>query len=323
MRKAILLSMVLCLSLSNIFGQALLHKANKYYKNGEFQKAIKAYRQAIKRGENPALAYFNIGNTYYQLDSSAKAIVSYQASIEEAPEFFRARLNLGILYYNLDDMAAAAATLEAASALEPENTQALLILASTYTNLEEYSLAVPILEDILEKEPSSDQCYFLLYEINHIIGDHVEAKQWLEQYPKNGNRVADTYQLLGELAEEEENIEQAVFYYNQLITSAPKRKWTHYQLVRVLHAGGNTLTALQQTETALEKFSDFSDLALLAGNIAFEEKYFRQAEKFYDKAYSLGNAGGLVGLQNLLQHYTMMSDNENAAHINDLIVLVK
>ncbi|MCP4647028.1 MAG: tetratricopeptide repeat protein, partial [bacterium] len=189
--------------------------------------------------------------------------------------------------------------------MEPENIQAQLILASTYTNLEEYSLAVPILEDILEKEPSNDQCYFLLYEINHIIGDLDEARRWLELYPKSGKRIADTYQLLGELAEEEENIEQAVFYYNQLIASAPTRKWTHFQLVRVLHADGNVLTALQQAETALEQFKEFSDLALLAGNIAFGDKFFRQAERFYHKAYTLGNAGGLVGLQNLLEHYTL------------------
>ncbi len=293
-----------------------LSKANDYYMNNEYDKAIQTYYKALKNGENPTLAYFNLGNTYYQLDSISKAIVCYQSSITEAPEFFRAYLNLGILYYNLSDMGSAIAVLKQAQNLEPENMQVMLTLATAYTNVQDYSLAIPCLEKVIERNPKADDCYFLLFEINSKIGDPEGAKKWLDKYPDTGKRAADKYQLLGEMAEEDGNLSQAIYYYNRIISIAPKRKWTYFNLVRSMQANGNTLSALQQADMALASFENFSDLALLAGNIAFEAKYYKKAERFYTSAYNAGNAGGLVGLQNLIQVYKSHGEEENEATIN-------
>lgn len=307
------------LCVSCLYAESLLQKANDFYQNNDYNNAIKTYYKALEKGENPALVYFNLANTYYQTDSVAKAIVYYQLSIGEAPEFFRAYLNLGILYYNLNDMAGAISTLEQARLLEKENDQLLLILASAYKNVNEYSVAVLLLEQIIEKNPGIDECYFLLFEINRIIGDKTEAKYWLEKYPEEGKRVADKYQLLAELSEELGNKSEAIFYYNQLIGISPKRKWAYYQLVKLTYLNGNILTALQEAERALNLFNEFGDLSLFAGNAAYENKIFRKAEKFYLKAYKTGNAGGLIGLQNLLKHYRMENDYESASRIVDLI----
>ncbi len=318
--KIIILLLVVYVGVSS---QELLRKANDYYINNEYDKAIQTYKKAIKNGENPTLAYFNLGNTYYQIDSISKAIVCYQSSITEAPEFFRAYLNLGILYYNLDDMGSAIAILKQAQNLEPGNMQVMLTLASSYNNVQEYSLAIPLLEKIIETDNKNDDCYFLLYEIYHKIGDMIGAKNWLEQYPDDKKRSADKYQLLGELAEENEDISEAIYYYNRIISISPKRKWAYFNLIRVIQESGNTLSALQQAEMALNIFEDFSDMALLAGNIAFESKYYKKAEKFYTHAYKSGNAGGLVGLQNLIQLYKIHDEQENEANINAIIISKK
>jgi len=323
MKNDIRTVLLLLCTVSVVLSRELLQKANDYYHANIFTRAVKTYYRALQAGENPALVYFNLGNAYYQIDSIAKAIVCYQSSIEEAPEFFRAYLNLGILYYNLDDMASAIATLERADALEPDNVQVMLILASAYKNLHEYSVAVPLLERVLELDPKNGDCYFLLYEINRRIGDLHEAKQWLERYPGNGRRIADKYQLLGELAEETGDMSEAGYYYNQLITIAPERKWAYYQLIRILSAGGNVLTALQKADLALERYNDFGELALLAGNIAFEHKYFTKAKKYYMSAYRTGRGSGLVGLQNLIRYYSSLGDEKSVSEINACIVAGK
>ena len=306
-----------CVSL--LSAESLLEQANDFYQSNDYNNAIKTYYNALKKGENPALVYFNLANTYYQTDSIAKAIVYYQLSIGEAPEFFRAYLNLGILYYNLNDMSGTIATLEQARVLDSENDQLLLILASAYKNVNEYSVAVLLLEQIIEKNPKIDECYFLLYEINRTIGDKTEAQYWLEKYPEEGSRVADKYQLLAELSEELGDTSKAIFYYNQLISISPKRKWAYYQLVKLIYLNGHILTALQEAENALYLFNDFGDLSLFAGNVAYDNKIFRKAETFYSKAYDTGNAGGLVGLQNLLKYYRVQNDHESASRIVDLI----
>lgn len=308
------------LVINSTTAQNLLSKANEYYINNEYDKAIQTYYKALKKGENPTLAYFNLGNTYYRVDSISKAIVCYQSSITEAPEFFRAYLNLGILYYNLDDMGSAIAVLKQAENLEPVNMQVMLTLASAYKNVQEYSLAIPYLEKVIEKDKNNDDCYFILYEIYQKIGDLGSAKKWLEQYPDHKKRAADKYHLLGEMAEESGNLSEAIYYYNRIISIAPKRKWAYFNLVRAMQADGNTLSALQRASIALSVFEDFSDLALLAGNFAFEAKYYKKAERFYASAYKAGNAGGLVGLQNLLQIYRSHDDQENESAINATII---
>ena len=149
------------------------------------------------------------------------------------------------------------------------------------------------------------------------------AQKWLDRYPDMGKRAADKYQLLGELAEENNNISGAIYYYNRIISIAPKRKWAYFNLVRVIQKDGNILSALQQANMALLIFNNFSDLALLAGNIAFEGKYYKKAERFYTQAYKAGNAGGLVGLQNILQLYKSFDELDDADRVSSIIVSSK
>lgn len=323
--KSLYQILLLGLTVSTVFGGPLLEKANTFYTTGDYAQAISTYHRALEKGENPALTHFNLANSYYQVDSIAKAIVHYQAVIREAPAFFRAYLNLGILYYNLDNMAAAAHILEKANQREPDNAQLMVILAATYKNLHEYSLAVPLLERIIEQENISskhytDDCYFLLYEINREIGDIDEARHWIERYPDEGKRAADKYQLLGELAMETGNNSEAIFCYSHLVKIAPELKWPHYQLVKLLSSEGNVLSSLQHAHDVLTVHSDFKELALLAGNIAFEQKYYYKAEMFYHKACLLAHPGGLVGLRNLIHRYSSQGQRNDVDRLNHLLL---
>ena len=68
--------------------------------------------------------------------------------------------------------------------------------------------------------------------------------------------------------------------------------------------------ALENAREALRRFGDYADCALLAGNIAFERKYMREAGEFYRKAYSLNDARGLIGLQNVAKQARGGGENE-------------
>lgn len=307
--------LLFCIASLPVHG-SVLSDANDLYANGRFGEAIGAYREAILQDANPAVAYFNIGNAYYQLDSIAAAIVCYEASVREAPDFYRAHLNLGILYYTMDDLGEAVGALERARALAPDDPQILLTLAASYVRLRHYRVAVPLLEQVLAADSSQLECYFMLFDINRELHDQLEARQWLERYPDQGARVADKYQLLGELVDKTEGPDKAVFYYRRLVDIAPSRRWAHYRLVDCLFRIGNGLSAVQQATASLDQFGDFAELALLAGNRALELQMYARAEAFYEKAYELGRAGGLVGMQNLLQVYEQRGDQTAAARLS-------
>ncbi len=299
---------------------APLDVANELYGDGKYRQAVGAYRRALGRGANPAVAYFNLGNSYYQLDSTAAAIVCYETAVREAPEFDRALLNLGILYYGMDALGEAVAVLERARRLSGQDPQILLTLGSAYTKLHDYRRAVPLLEQVLALDSTRTECWFVLFDINRALGDFEEARRCLERYPDSGSRIADKYQLLGELAEEHFGAEDAVFYYQRLVELAPARRSAHSRLVKALFDNNNALSAVQQARHSLRRFDDFAELALMAGNRAYEAGLFSAAEELYADAYRLGRAGGLVGLRNLRQRYAMRGSDIAAGRIDRLLL---
>lgn len=301
----------------------VLQEANDLYAQGKYAPAARMYHRALEEGANPALAYFNLANACYQMDSLTSAIVYYQAALQEAPRFFRGHLNLGILYYTLEDYPAAIAALTRARSLEPQNTQVMLIMALCYRNLGERSYAVPLLETVLARDSTVDDCYFILADINQEIGDIPQALDILRRYPESGPRAADKHQTLGELYEQRDNCEKATYHYRQVVSAAPQRKWAFYKLVLTTEKCGGALLALETAAKALQRFDTFPQLALLAGNVAFENAYYREAGALYLEAYRQGEADGLVGLENVIKHYESAHNEARAQELRRRILAQK
>jgi tetratricopeptide (TPR) repeat protein len=273
--------------------------ANQLYGEGRFANAVKLYEKSLHEGANASLAFFNMGNCYYQMNLVPKAIACYKSAIVESPGFFTAYLNLGVLYQAQEKWPEAIAVLETADALEPDNRQVVLMLGVAYRNMKAYALAVRDIERTLALDSTITDCYFLLFDIYQELQDLDGALRWLAHYPDNGKRAAEKYHLLASVASVNHEYEKAAFLYRKEAEMAPGSKWARYDLVTVLQKCGHPLLALDEASQALRQFNDFSELALLAGNIAFEAKSLRDAQKYFQIAYSLGDARGLVGLQNV------------------------
>jgi len=320
MKKTVfILFVIVCSVVAQSVG-SFLEKGNEEYGAGNFNAAVKNYYKAIDLGENPTLAYFNLGNAYYQMDSTSKAIVNYRSAILESPEFYRGYVNLGILYYNLRDLAAAISVLEQARRLQDEDPQVQLVLSACYRELVEFGAGSVFAEKALKNNSKLHDAYFLLSDIAQQTGDLHEAREWLNYYPDNGNRVVDKYQMLAELTETIAGPDSSTWYYYQLVDIDSDNKWSWYRLARNLEATGNDLTALRQAEIALQKFPDFGSLAMLAANIAFQKNILNKAEKYYTVAVNNGSSSGLVGLQNLQKMYTAYGETEALQRVNDILL---
>jgi tetratricopeptide (TPR) repeat protein len=290
------------------FGRAALgasggsfHAGNESYGKGDYEKAAVLYKQAIDEGASASLSYFNMGNCFYQMNRIPKAIGCYQAATYEAQGFFSAYLNLGILYQMQEDWPATIATLEIANTLEPGNKQVVLILAIAYRNLKAYAPAIKCIEQAMELDSTLIDCSFLLFDIYQELEDLSAALASLDRYPDAGKRAAEKYRLLAGIAEVRGETEKSAFLYRKEIECEPDNRGAYFSLVNALYKCGHGLLALETAGIALRKFDNYADLALLAGNIAFERKYTKEAGKFYQKAYSLGDARGLIGLQNVVK----------------------
>jgi tetratricopeptide (TPR) repeat protein len=274
-------------------------RGNELYGKGNFAEAAVFYKVSIKEGASASLAYFNMGNCYYQINMIPKAIGCYQEAIDEAPGFFTAYLNLGILYQIQEDWPSTIATLEIADALEPDNKQVVLILAIAYRNLKAYAPAVKCIERAIELDSTQSDCFFLLFDIYQELEDFSAAAKSLDRYPDGGMRAGEKYHLLAGIAEVRGEFEKSAFLYRKEIDLAPDNRLARYNFVNALNKCGHGLLALETAREALRQFDDYADVAILAGTIAFERSDTREAGRFYQKAYSLGDARGLIGLQNV------------------------
>ncbi len=293
----------------------LMKIANAKYSAGEFKSAIPLYEKALRAEENPPITHFNIANCYFQLDLLPQALVHYEATIELAPEFFRAYLNAGIIYFNESQFGKAVALLERARIEEPHNSTVIQILAAAYSELKRYDHAVPLLQQSLDNNPEKVNTLFRLAEIMIELEDSEEAVEWLEKYPDSGARRADKYFMLAEIAEDNGEFGTAIYYLNQYASISPEDKWPHYKVVLLMQKQEHSLSAIYKAEETLEMFPNFSDVALLGGNIAYSEKQYNLAEKLYRSAYNNGHSGGVVGLSNLHKLYKQQENNEGVVRV--------
>lgn len=295
--KAVILILIVWITSS--ISASLLDNANQFYTDGKYVSAIKCYKKAALKGENPSLCYFNCANAYFQLDSIPQSIMYYQACLANAPAFFRANLNLAIAFYTLNDLGECIATLKRALKLEPNNEKASLVLAASYRQSGAFKEAATLFERILLEHPENEDVYIALGEIYRDLADYHEAIRWLSQYPSTGKKLEYVVQLLADIYKSDGDLDKTLYFLRRAFELNHKNKWVYYRIVMLHQQMGNEFLALEEAKKGLELFPDFADLALFAGNSAFKQQMIDQAERFYTIAEKNGSAGALVGLDNI------------------------
>ena len=302
------------------YADGYLEKGNDYYRNGEFEKAITAYRKAVGAGENRALALFNAANASYQTGNIAAAVANYELSAADAPDFARCWRNLGIMYYELGDFGASIAALDRVFALEGDSSvTVLLVIASAHKDLEHYGMATTFLEKAVERDSTVDDAFLMLYEIARCTGDHNEALRWLGRYPMNGTRFYDVQLLAGELHLEQGDTVAALAIFRKATRINPHRRRGWFKLVDLLYRMDAAFTALEEARTAVASVEKPENISLLAGRIAFEGGYYRRAEEFFERCIRSGHPDGFVGMNNLYAVYERFGDTGGKKRIQQLL----
>jgi tetratricopeptide (TPR) repeat protein len=65
--------------------KSIIAKANKEYKNQNFEAALESYSSVLHQGLVSSELYYNIGNTYYRMGRMGYAILNYEKALKLAP----------------------------------------------------------------------------------------------------------------------------------------------------------------------------------------------------------------------------------------------
>ncbi|MBN1128198.1 MAG: tetratricopeptide repeat protein [Chitinispirillaceae bacterium] len=282
-----------------VHGGPVLDSANALYTEGKLLESTVMYKKALAAGENPVLCFFNCANAYFQLDSLSRALTFYRQCINSAPDFIKARLNCAIVYYMLGDLGRCIAASQQTLRMDPENQKMRLVLAAAYQKSGAIPEAAAEFEFIAGKYPELTEPYLALGEMYRNLNDYETAIKWLSEYPHTGQNYPYVLLLIADIYDQADDLPRSLFYLNKSFDLDTKNKTTFYRIVQTHKRMGNDFVALETALEGMRLFPQYTDLAIEAGNIAFNRGKLEEAEFCYSKAYALGSPGAVVGLENV------------------------
>jgi tetratricopeptide (TPR) repeat protein len=144
-----------------------------------------------------------------------------------------------------------------------------------------------------------EEPYIALGEMYRELDDPNEAIRWFMQYPQTGKNLAYVQLELAEIYESENDLDRAIYCLQKSFEKNPSKQWTWYRIAELDERSGNTLVALETAKEGITLFPKFSEIALLAGTMAFKLEKYDEAERYFISAQKIGNAGAVVGLDNI------------------------
>ncbi len=153
------------------------------------QAAIKAYKQAIKTDPTDEILHYNLANYYIKLGHRQKAIDSYQRVISLTPTFEPAYFKLGVIYTQLGRLDEGKAAFEEVLRLNPDAAPAYFNIGIAYTKLGHYHEAINANRAVLRITPDFAPAYNNLGLVYGKLGQSNEA---VKAY-KEAIRIAPDY----------------------------------------------------------------------------------------------------------------------------------
>jgi tetratricopeptide (TPR) repeat protein len=194
--------------------------------------AIRAYRNAIKSNPDDETLYFILGNYYDKLGQHKEAINAYLQVIRMKPEFAAVYFKLGVAYSQLGLLEDGKTAFETAIRLNPDAAPAHFNVAIAYAQLGRYQDALNANQEVLRIDP---------------------------EFAPAHNNIGRLYNMLGKADLEIEA-------YKKAIRIAPDYPSAHYNLgVALLHTGDKA--------AALDEYKILKALDKKSANQLFDQIY--------------------------------------------------
>lgn len=173
------------LSINSLKANYHFKKANKFYTDQAFKKAIAEYEEAVKFNPKLSKAYLYLGLSYQTL---------YKPGIEDPK--------------NKENAEKAIKNLKKALEFEPENEDIILALGDTYNRIRNFEEAEKYYLKILEKHPDKPQYYYVVAQFYRNFDKIDKAIEMFEKRISLDPNNPEGYRYL------------AGFYYNDLLNTA-------------------------------------------------------------------------------------------------------
>ena len=143
--------------------------------------AIKAYQQAIKTNPDDETLYFILGNYYVKLGQPQEAIKTYLQVIKMKPDFEQAHFKLGVVYSQLGRLVESKSAFETLIRLNPDVAPAHFNVGIAYAQLGRYTDALQANQEVLRIDPEFAPAHNNLGMVHKMLGN---ADREIEAYKR-------------------------------------------------------------------------------------------------------------------------------------------
>lgn len=170
-------------------------RGNIYFGQGNLEKAIDNYSNAIRLKPDDVEAYFNRGLAYHQSKKYRESIQDYERVIQFNPTYQNAYANLGVCYRLLKEYEKSLQNLNRAIELNPNFEFALLHRGITHVEMKKNDLALADLKKAEQINPNSPANLFGLGFVYGRIGDYKKAIEYYKKAIDKGDKLLSKMNL--------------------------------------------------------------------------------------------------------------------------------
>ncbi len=165
------------------------------YSQGEIEKAISLYLEAIKIAPDYQLALYNLGNSYFILEDYKNAVKYFEKVIllDSNDEF--AYYNLAMCYYKLNDLNTSTIYYQKAVDISPGDYTTHYNLGKVYEKLNQIDLSIEAYHKAISLKSDYANAYYNLAELLKYKGKNKLAIKEYENYLKYNPNAEDINQV--------------------------------------------------------------------------------------------------------------------------------
>ncbi|MBS4202800.1 tetratricopeptide repeat protein [Lederbergia citrea] len=194
----------------------------EYLQQGNYEKAIQMFTEAIEENPTDAVAYVNFANVLISVGEPQRAEQFLKRAIEIDEKASAAYYSYGNLYFNQEKYDEAASMFEKALAIGPESNDLYYMLGMCFVNLGRNELSLPYLQRSMELDESDIEARFQYALALARSGAYDGAIEQLEKVTLGAPDHADAFYNLGvAYAAHEEDAGKALACFEKALAIQP------------------------------------------------------------------------------------------------------
>ncbi|MGN0030459.1 MAG: tetratricopeptide repeat protein [Candidatus Gastranaerophilaceae bacterium] len=278
--------------------------AEEFYKNEQYELAVENWNEVLKLNPEYEIDYFKLAYAQDEIGKDKEALKNYRKYLKTNPNNAATYNNIGVIYKNREDYKKAIQYYKKAHKADTEEILYINNLADAYYKNEQYELAVENWNEVLKLNPEYEINYLNLAYAQDEIGDLnsalVNCCKFIENNPNDSN-IYIAYNNRGYALEQLNHYEQAFQDYKKSLELNPDFEMAQKNLKRIeqplaqdiyknaleLKEDENYNKIYQLAENAINMGLEIADMYHIAGVALYFEKRFKEASKYYQKAYDL------------------------------------